>query len=238
MVDLTPPTPPEPSKSDDSANPDSINPEASEDVNSAEENASAPVDSEQAAAPIESIELVEPMIKSAELAAPATASEVYAPGVTQTVVAAGPPRAVYATFWRRFWAYQVDLFIVVMLAGAFIAIARGENAALIALAFWALYFVGFTAEGGTPGKRMFGLRLARLDGSRPGFGRAALREIIGRPISSIPLYLGYLWMLDDASRQTWHDRIADTIVVREVPVAEGPDWAASPPWIKTRADSM
>jgi uncharacterized RDD family membrane protein YckC len=143
---------------------------------------------------------------------------------------------VYATFWRRFWAYQADLLIVSVLAAAFIAIARGENAAIIALATWVLYFVGFGAEGGTPGKRMFGLRLTRLNGSSPGFARAALRELIGRPLSTIPLYLGYLWMLDDAERQTWHDRISDTIVLREVPVAEGPEWASAPPWVKNRVE--
>ena len=36
---------------------------------------------------------------------------------------------------------------------------------------------------------------------------------IGRIIASIPCYLGYLWMLWDKESQTWHDKIANDVVV-------------------------
>jgi uncharacterized RDD family membrane protein YckC len=31
--------------------------------------------------------------------------------------------------------------------------------------------------------------------------------------SAIPLYLGFLWMLWDNKKQTWHDKAAGTVVV-------------------------
>ncbi len=34
-------------------------------------------------------------------------------------------------------------------------------------------------------------------------------------ITALPLFLGYLWVLVDDERQTWHDRLAKTIVVYE-----------------------
>jgi uncharacterized RDD family membrane protein YckC len=33
-------------------------------------------------------------------------------------------------------------------------------------------------------------------------------------ISSNILYLGFLWMLWDGDRQTWHDKIAGTVVIK------------------------
>jgi hypothetical protein len=38
-----------------------------------------------------------------------------------------------------------------------------------------------------------------------GYGRAFIRAI-GRYISAIALLIGYLWMLWDDERQTWHDK--------------------------------
>ena len=32
-------------------------------------------------------------------------------------------------------------------------------------------------------------------------------------IGSIPLYLGWFWMLWDPQKQTWHDKVANTFVV-------------------------
>lgn len=150
----------------------------------------------------------------------------------ETEVAGVSHRAVYAGFWRRFWAHCIDLTLLSMLAGMFAALSRGNNTVLIVVVFVLIYLVGLTAEGGTPGKRMLGLRVVRLDGARPGVWRAFLRELVGRPLSTIPLWLGYLWMLDHPVRQTWHDRISDTIVVRELPAAAGPSWPEPPAWAR------
>jgi uncharacterized RDD family membrane protein YckC len=83
------------------------------------------------------------------------------------------------------------------------------------------YFGGMlSARGQTLGKMAVGLKVAGPDGRNPSFGRALLREIIGKFCSGVVLDLGYLWMLWDPEQQTWHDKIATTYVYRvgdEVP---------------------
>ena len=77
------------------------------------------------------------------------------------------------------------------------------------------YYVGFwTWRGQTPGMMVLGLRVAReSDGSSPGLGRSILRYV-GYIISSIPLFLGFIWIGFDSRKQGWHDKLAGTVVVR------------------------
>lgn len=139
-------------------------------------------------------------------------------------------KAVYAGFWRRAVALLLDIVVVLLAAGAIAALTRGAHVGELVALFAGVYTVGLTHEGGTLGKRIVGLRVVRSDGSRVGVGCAALRELVGRPLSLLALGLGFLWMLDDRRRQTWHDQLADTVVVRELPVVDTPPWREAPPW--------
>ena len=71
-------------------------------------------------------------------------------------------------------------------------------------------------RGQSPGKIFGGIKIVRADGTDIGFGRGILRESIGKLISVLPLVvpLGFLWALFDNTNQGWHDKIADTIVIR------------------------
>jgi uncharacterized RDD family membrane protein YckC len=78
-------------------------------------------------------------------------------------------------------------------------------------------------EGASPGKLLMGIRFVRapvfLGGQTgepewPGLGTGLLREVIGKPVSSIFFFLGYLWLLWDREHQTWHDKIAGTYVIK------------------------
>jgi uncharacterized RDD family membrane protein YckC len=73
------------------------------------------------------------------------------------------------------------------------------------ICFWALF-------GQTPGKALLGLRIVRADGRRMTLSGALLRYL-GYWVSAIPLFLGFAWILVDAERRGWHDRIAGTYVV-------------------------
>ena len=77
------------------------------------------------------------------------------------------------------------------------------------------YFVYL--EGGptgqTLGKKALGIRVISLDSGGPiGYGRAFIRYI-GRIVSALLVYIGYLWMLWDSERQCWHDKFAGDVVV-------------------------
>lgn len=76
-----------------------------------------------------------------------------------------------------------------------------------------LYFVICHTYGQTLGKKMAGIKVIRNGGERPGFGRALLRETIGRFCAAVVFCLGYLWVAWDKNKQGWQDKIAGTFVV-------------------------
>jgi uncharacterized RDD family membrane protein YckC len=82
---------------------------------------------------------------------------------------------------------------------------------LLSILYWG-HFEG--RRGATPGKRALGIEVIHQDTGLPiGFGRAVGRAF-ARLLSSQVLYLGYLWMLWDGNKQTWHDKIVRSIVVK------------------------
>jgi uncharacterized RDD family membrane protein YckC len=125
-----------------------------------------------------------------------------------------------AGFWRRFGASLIDGIILGVVNGALTAGLKATGYALgllISLAYYT-YMEG-RPEGQTLGKMALGIRVISLaDGAAIGFGRAAVRWI-GRFVSSVVILLGYLWMLWDPEKQTWHDKFAGSVVV---PVADYP----------------
>jgi uncharacterized RDD family membrane protein YckC len=128
----------------------------------------------------------------------------------------GVARGARASFGRRFVAALVDGILLSILYWILYA-ALGQAGAggislLIGLGYYG-YFEG-SASGQTPGKRLLGIRVYDFSGGSGGigFGRGLIRYL-GRILSTIPCFLGYLWMLWDDEKQTWHDKIASTVVV-------------------------
>jgi uncharacterized RDD family membrane protein YckC len=76
-----------------------------------------------------------------------------------------------------------------------------------------LYFVLFySSTGQTIGKYVMGIRVVRLDGKHMSLGASILRWF-GLFLSTVPLGLGFFWVLVDDRRQAWHDKLAHTCVV-------------------------
>ncbi|MGA0886204.1 MAG: RDD family protein [Ilumatobacteraceae bacterium] len=90
--------------------------------------------------------------------------------------------------------------------------------ALIVVGVLGVMFIYVRAEGKTGqtwGRKIVGIKVVRVsDGLPPGFWRALGRELFGNIISGQIFYLGYLWMIWDKDRQTWHDKVAGTVVVK------------------------
>jgi uncharacterized RDD family membrane protein YckC len=124
----------------------------------------------------------------------------------------GGPRA---GFWRRFWALILDGIVLAIVATVLEAIVGRSLGGIVALALYIGYFGYFigSPSGQTIGKRALGIRVidAKTGGSI-GFSRAVLR-FFAAFLSAIVFYLGYLWMLWDPEKQTWHDKIAGDVVV-------------------------
>jgi uncharacterized RDD family membrane protein YckC len=118
-------------------------------------------------------------------------------------------------FWRRFAAAFVDGLILTIPNLIFLAAFDYAVANLLSLIVGIAYFTYF--EGGptgqTLGKRALGIRVIDFKAGGPiGYGRGLLRYV-ARFLSGIVFFLGYFWMLWDPEKQTWHDKIAGTVVV-------------------------
>ena len=119
----------------------------------------------------------------------------------------------YMGFWIRLAAAVID-GVLAGLLGAFIDVIPVVPA--IGSVFSLLYYVLFTGlKGQTPGKMALRIQVVDQSGNVPGIGRAALREIIGKPGSSVVFLLGFAWIGWDRRKQGWHDHIGGTFVVRK-----------------------
>ncbi len=74
------------------------------------------------------------------------------------------------------------------------------------------YYTYFNLSGQSPGKAMMNLKLIIPDQESIPLGVAFIRTL-GLFLSMFPFGLGYLWALWDEKQQTWHDKLAGTIVV-------------------------
>ena len=144
-----------------------------------------------------------------------------------------PTCGVRAGVARRLAALLVDALVCVLwIFLLFYAIERQEtvradiasNLALcigVACLLLTVSFLWGLSQGQTLGKRALSLRAAnKRDGSVPGFGRMFLRETLAKWISSLFLSIGYFWAIWDRDGQTWHDKIAGTVVIFEGPASK------------------
>ncbi len=95
---------------------------------------------------------------------------------------------------------------------------------LAAVALWllatvvvaVLYIRALGRTGQTWGKRIAGVKVVSSDTGQPiGIGRAIGRTFFAGFISSNVCYLGYLWMLWQPQKQTWHDMVVNSVVIRQ-----------------------
>jgi uncharacterized RDD family membrane protein YckC len=159
----------------------------------------------------------------------------------------------YASVWIRFAALVVDglliapFYVPLMIGVALLDIEGGgdisKNTESLAFALMAVGWLGMFVFGiwntivrmGKTGQslgRKF-LNIAVLDNrGRPiGVGSAFLREVIGRFISGLVCYIGYLNAFWDRRNQMWHDKIASCYVyyVTDEFTKTGPGATNKPP---------
>jgi uncharacterized RDD family membrane protein YckC len=119
-----------------------------------------------------------------------------------------------AGFWRRFAAALID-GILLGIVSAILQAIIGQNGGygigtLVSIGYF-VYFHGTTGQ--TPGDAALSIRVVGKDDGAPiGYGRAFVRWLVSL-VSAIVFLLGYLWMLWDSEKQTWHDKAANSVVV-------------------------
>jgi uncharacterized RDD family membrane protein YckC len=133
----------------------------------------------------------------------------------------------YASFGRRFLAILVDgIFLNLITIPLLIALygvesltstesSGGLGQFLITWLLPAAITIGFWLTlAATPGKLLTGIRVVHSEtGERLTFAQGVIRYL-GYLISFAPLLLGYFWMLWNPRKQTWHDLMAKSVVIR------------------------
>ena len=146
-------------------------------------------------------------------------------GTAEVLISQQGP-VVKAGFFRRFAALALDWLTLSVIAdivrfsyklgsGSEPGIFQINYALGLSAVLFLLYFTLLTGEGGqTLGKMLLGIRVRRVDGSPVGYGGALLRTLGYLVSIFFGSFLGFLWALWDKNNQTWHDKIAGTIVVK------------------------
>jgi uncharacterized RDD family membrane protein YckC/cytoskeletal protein CcmA (bactofilin family) len=114
-------------------------------------------------------------------------------------------------FWHRLAASVLDAILVGMMCGFLSNMWHGFEV----FPFWyALYCVIMWATKGTTiGGIICGLRLVRID-DRPIDWSVAIVRALGAFLSLFVAGLGFIWVAFDDEKQSWHDKIAGTTIVR------------------------
>ena len=116
-------------------------------------------------------------------------------------------------FWRRFASWLIDALVLAIVSGILRVLLGtiGSGIGLLVSLSYFTYFHGSTGQ--TPGDAALAIRVIDLQGGGSiGYLRAFIRWVVSI-ISALVFFLGYLWMLWDSEKQTWHDKAAGSVVV-------------------------
>lgn len=118
-----------------------------------------------------------------------------------------------ATFGQRFVGWIID-WVMLVIVSIILQLALKTVGAILSILVqiaYSAYFEG-TQNGQTIGKKVVGLQVVPKAGGPMDLNKGVIRAV-GKIVSGIPCGLGYFWMLWDADKETWHDKIAGTTVV-------------------------
>lgn len=108
-------------------------------------------------------------------------------------------------FWLRTCATVLDVLLFV-----FVIILTGPKS----LPLWLIYHVAMWAwKGTTVGGIVVGIKLIRVDGRPVDVGVALVRAAVSI-FSALVMGLGFFWAGWDRGKQSWHDKIAGTVMVK------------------------
>lgn len=152
------------------------------------------------------------------------------PSASPAFAAAGPPREALEGFWRRLIAAFLDWLLIGVLAAAVgdllgveaptpPAADGGVNFQLAGTGPFILvelaYFTYFhaTSAGQSIGNKIMGIRVLDADTGRSlPYARAFVRALMSN-LSALACFLGFFWMLWEPRKRTWHDIVANSLVV-------------------------
>jgi uncharacterized RDD family membrane protein YckC len=136
-----------------------------------------------------------------EAATPTGSADPVEPTIATTLPRAG--------FWIRMGALAIDAVLVGLL---FAFLPRHAHSLWLVL-FAAYGVVMWKLRSTTVGGIICHLQVVRTDGRPIDWGTAVVRGL-GCFLSLFAVGLGFIWIAIDEQHQSWHDKIAGTVVVR------------------------
>lgn len=137
------------------------------------------------------------------------------------------PELEYVGFWARVGAALIDTLMIVIITIPLTYIVYGRMSSpsgsafqgpldvVINLVLPAVLVVWLWSKmQATPGKLAMGARIVDADtGGEPSMTQLVIRYV-GYFVSTIPLGLGLIWVGFDRRKQGWHDKMANTVVIK------------------------
>lgn len=129
---------------------------------------------------------------------------------------------VYPSAWRRLTAWLIEFVIVVVLlfsgivVGSILANGSLFFGFVVGLSALWLYFAGFESspQQSTLSGRFLGTKVTDIQGEPLTFTRATSRHFAMYLSALTPIAIGYLMAFWTKRRQTLHDYLTSTVVVR------------------------
>jgi uncharacterized RDD family membrane protein YckC len=132
----------------------------------------------------------------------------------------------YVGFWARFAAFVIDTLLLMLVTMPILLSVYGVSGMLEPvlvrgpvdfLVSWVgpvvATLVFWRYRSATPGKMIIGAVIAdAATGGAPSM-RQLLIRYFAYLVSILPVFLGFLWIALDARKQSFHDKLASTVVV-------------------------
>ncbi len=134
-----------------------------------------------------------------------------------------------AGFWVRLAAIWLDILVICLLLKTSMIVLEQfgifDNFEYLAVLCLIVYLVVFIAgKGRTIGKILCGLTVRQTNNRPIGYLRGLLREVVGKLIAGIFLFLGFFWAGFFRSKRGWHDYIARTVVEQDLRAVKRSRW--------------
>ena len=151
----------------------------------------------------------------------------------------------YVGFWPRVGASLIDMLLQLAITIPITYVIYGRLSkpdqmfmglgdflvnyvlpAIIVIAFW--HYMS-----ATPGKLAMSARIVDAETGAPLSTKQSIIRYLGYYVSLIPLGVGFIWVAFDRKNQGWHDKMANSVVIR--PTGQEPvlfqgksDWRVAP----------
>jgi uncharacterized RDD family membrane protein YckC len=132
----------------------------------------------------------------------------------------------YAGFWARVWASLIDSLLLIIIIVPLLFLVYGKDYLSLPatqIGFWYYLFVWILPavaiilfwffRGATPGKIVVGAEIIDFESGKKLQYWQLLIRYLGYFVSTIVIFLGFIWIAVDDYKRGWHDILAGSAVV-------------------------